>query len=78
MSGRNRVVRSIETPAGERCVDIFVRPDGRFGFAEYRRDVEDPRGWHPAGDFGDASFASAGDAFRAARRAVAWLGDVAG
>ncbi len=46
---KNRVLRSIETQEGERCVDFFIRPDGSFGFEEYRRDAEDRRGWFPIG-----------------------------
>lgn len=36
---RNKVLRSVETPDGDRCVDIFRRPDGTFGFAVFRREV---------------------------------------
>jgi len=28
----------------DRCVDVFARPDGTFGFEEFRRDPED-MGW---------------------------------
>jgi hypothetical protein len=44
MAHANRVLRSIETDDAARCVDLFVRPDGTFGFEEYRRDIEDGRG----------------------------------
>ena len=37
MAHANRVLRSIETDDGGRCVDLFARPDGTFGFEEYRR-----------------------------------------
>jgi hypothetical protein len=76
VSGRNRVVRSIETPSGERCVDIFLEPDGRFGFQECRRDAEDPQGWFPIGVVSDRAFETADAALAAAKIAVAWLGDV--
>jgi hypothetical protein len=42
-----RVVASFNSPAGDHCVDIFLRDDGTFGFEEYRRDPEDMRGWFP-------------------------------
>jgi len=42
-----RVIASFNNPAGDHCVDIFVRDDGTFGFEEYRRDPEDMRGWFP-------------------------------
>ena len=38
------VVASIENPQHDRCVDVFTRPDGSFGFEEFRRDAEDACG----------------------------------
>ncbi len=73
MSGRNVVIRSIESPDGLHCVDVFRRPDGGFGFAEYRRDPEDPSGWHPTGRQADVPSASAESALSEARRHVPWL-----
>lgn len=67
-----KVMRSIEAPGGERCVDLYRRPDGSWGFAEYRRDPEDPRGWAAIGIGGDG-FGSEAAALRAARAAVGWL-----
>ena len=75
MTGRNIVLQSINAPDGARCVDIFRRPDGRYGFEEYRRDPEDARGWFAIGGFGDRSFDDADAALRAARSRVAWLAD---
>jgi len=76
VTGRRRVVRSINNPSGERCVDIFVEPDGCFGFQEYRRDAEDPQGWFPIGVVSDRAFETADAALAAAKIAVAWLSDV--
>ena len=76
MAHENKVTRSINAPDGGRCVDIFRRPDNTFGFEEFRRDVEDPRGWFPIGGHGDRSFTTAEDAFLKALAAVAWLKDV--
>ena len=73
---KNRVLRSIETPEGERCVDFFIRPDGSFGFEEYRRDAEDGRGWFPIGFHAGKSFASEQEAEAKALAAVSWLKDV--
>lgn len=70
---RNRVLRSIETDGGERCVDIFVRPDGSAGFEEYRRDSEDHRGWFAIGFHADKVFAGEAEALTAALLAVGWL-----
>ena len=77
MAHENKVLRSIETPDGGRCVDLFVRPDGSYGFEEYRRDSEDGRGWYPIGYFAGQEFASEADALSAALRTVPWLEDYA-
>jgi hypothetical protein len=69
------VFESINAPDGERCVDIFRRVDGSFGFEEYRRDIEDRRGWFAIGGHADLRFDDAEAARRAAAAQVAWLGD---
>jgi hypothetical protein len=75
---RDLVLVSIETDGGERCVDIFQRPDGTFGFEEYRRDSEDGRGWFRLGSFGEKAFTCEAAARDAARRAIPWLPQVTG
>ena len=75
MAHVNRVLQSIELPDGTRCVDIFVRSDGTCGFEEYRRDVEDVRGWFPIGFHDGQIFETQLDALAAARAAVTWLAD---
>lgn len=75
MARKNRVLRSIEQDGGNRCVDLFVRPGGTFGFEEYRRDPEDGRGWFPIGCFAGGAFHSEAEALRAARAKVPWLAD---
>lgn len=77
MPARNRVVQSINLTGEQVCVDIFVRPDGSYGFEEYRRDAEDLRGWFRIGQFGDRRFNGSEAARAAARAAVPWLADVA-
>ena len=77
MAHENKVLRCIETPDGGRCVDLFVRPDGTFGFEEYRRDSEDGRGWFPIGFHQDEVFLSEADALKAALLSVAWLKEFA-
>ncbi len=77
MAHLNKVVRSINAPGGMLCVDIFRRPDGSFGFAQYRRDPEDGRGWQPIGGDGTERFSDAVAATEAARAAVPWLDDLA-
>ena len=75
MAGKNLVLKSISSRGEGRCVDIFMRPGGTFGFEEFRRDIEDARGWFPTGFFGDRIFASEEDALREARLKVPWLND---
>ncbi len=55
------------------CVDIFQRPDGTFGFDEYRRDAEDNRGWFSIGHHGGRVFETEDMALSDARKSVAWL-----
>ena len=69
---RNLVIQSIETADGDRCVDIFVRPDGSFGFEGYRRDKEDTSGWFPVTQFGDQRFSTLADALETASRHFPW------
>ena len=68
-------MKSINIGDEGRCVDIFMRPDGTFGFEEFRRDIEDDRGWYPIGFFGDQVFESEDEALCEARSKVAWLDD---
>lgn len=78
MRGKNTVLQSVNEPGGNRCVDIFRRPDGSFGFEECRRDSEDGRGWFVIGFFGDKVFRSAEAALEDAREQVAWFDDTIG
>ena len=68
-----RVVTSFDSPAGDHCVDIFVRDDGTFGFEEYRRDPEDMRGWFPLHRYSNQVFATDQDALAHAKATVAWM-----
>lgn len=73
MAHINKVMKSVNSPDGSHCVDIFVRPDGSFGFEEYRRDVEDPGGWFPIGHHATMTFQTEHAARQAAGRRVCWL-----
>ena len=57
-----------------RCVDIFTRPDGTYGFEEFRRDPEDMGAWTPVSYFSGRDYATESDALAAARGAISWLG----
>ena len=76
MAHVNKVMQSINDGDGLRCVDVFRRPDETFGFEEYRREAEDPRGWTAIGGHDRARFQTAETALAAARERVAWLESV--
>ena len=67
------VVESAENPQHDRCVDVFMRPDGSFGFEEFRRDAEDAGAWTPISYFSGLSHGSKGEALAAAAQQVPWL-----
>ena len=69
------VFRSVETVAADRCVDLFHRSDGSYGFEEFRRDVEDRGAWTPVAYYSGADYATEASALDAARREVSWLAD---
>jgi hypothetical protein len=70
------VSASHETTESNRCVDIFSRPDGTFGFEEFRRDPEDMGAWTPVSYFSGRQYDTEEEAVAAACEAVAWLGPV--
>jgi hypothetical protein len=70
------VLVSHQTADASRCVDIFARPDGSFGFEEFRRDPEDMGVWTPIGYFSGLEFTTEAGAADAARADVPWLGAV--
>ncbi len=67
------VFASLENDVHDRCVDLFRRPDGSFGFEEFRRDPEDAGGWTAVSYSCGRAFATREQAQDAAIRAVAWL-----
>ena len=73
---KNRVHQSIEAPGGTVCVDFFQRPDGSWGYEEYRRDAEDGAGWFMTGFMGESRYHSEAQARKAALQTVPWLADV--
>ncbi len=75
MAHTNKVLRSINLDGETICVDIFARPDGTYGFDEFRRDPEDGQGWYSIGHYGSAEFSSPDEALAEARRVVSWLDD---
>jgi hypothetical protein len=71
-----KVLASPSTAQADRCVDIFLRPDGTFGFEEFRRDPEDGGLWTPIAYFSGREYESEEAALAAARSCVAWLDGV--
>jgi hypothetical protein len=69
------VFDSVENDEHDRCVDLFSRPDGTFGFEEFRRDVEDTGIWTPVHYYSGIIYTAQRDALDAATRTVAWLSD---
>ena len=74
--GTRTVIASWNLDGDLRCVDLFRRADGSFGFEEYRRDPEDGRGWFAIGGHRAAAYGSAEAAEAAARNAVPWLAQI--
>ena len=68
-----KVIWSRNEPGGTLCVDLFQRPDGTFGFEEYRRDPESLEGWFPIGFYSTKVFPSQVETELAARQSVGWL-----
>jgi hypothetical protein len=66
---------SIENLEDDRCVDLFTRPDGSYGFEEFRRDVEDAGDWTPVQYYSGSAHTSREAALAAAMQSVSWLAD---
>jgi len=67
------VIASYQTVWADRCIDIFARPDGTFGFEEFRSDPEDMGAWTPMSSFAAGAYPTVAGAVTAARSAVPWL-----
>jgi hypothetical protein len=67
------VFDSLENAADNRYADAFARPDGSFGFEEFRREPEDQGAWMPVRYYSGASFASREAALASARQHIPWL-----
>jgi hypothetical protein len=70
------VLVSHQTAPADRCVDLFSRPDGTFGFEEFRRDPEDMGAWTPISYFSGLEYPTEPAALAAALQAVPWLRSV--
>jgi len=68
------VLASYQTEEANRCVDVFSRPNGTFGFEEFRRDPEDMGAWTPVSYFSGREYPTREDAIAAAKIGVPWVG----
>ena len=68
------VLASYQTEEVNRCVDVFSRPNGTFGFEEFRRDPEDMGAWTPVSYFSGREYPTLEDAVAAAKIGVLWVG----
>jgi hypothetical protein len=73
-----KVLVSHQSGEGDRCVDVFARPDGTFGFEEFRRDPEDLGEWTAVAYFSGRSYPTEDGARSAARHEVPWLARLLG
>jgi hypothetical protein len=73
-----KVLTSYQTTEADRCVDMFCRANGTFGYEEFRRDPEDRGAWTAISYFSDREFASEHDTLRSALTSVLWLGPLLG
>lgn len=69
------VFDSVENGQHDRCVDLFSRPDGSYGFEEFRRDPEDAGEWTPVAYHSAVRFETAETASAVARSVVPWLAE---
>ena len=67
------VLKSYQTSDGNRCVDVFRRPDGSFGFDEFRKDPEDMGTWTPVAYYAGTAYDTAEAALAEAVLRVWWL-----
>ena len=70
---KHTVLASIEDADGARCVDLFEREDGSFGFEQFRGELDGDSRWQSLERYSQLSFASGAEALRAAQQRVAWL-----
>ncbi|MDB0052642.1 hypothetical protein N9F04_02765 [Ascidiaceihabitans sp.] len=71
----NKVIRSVNLDGETICVDIFLRPEGTYGFDQFRRDPDDGRGWYSTGHHGEASLVTFDEVLAKAKTKVSWLSD---
>ena len=67
-----KIVKRIESGTGDRAIEIFLRPDGSYGFEEFRF-VQPENAWIPIGP-GTVPFHDSAETAEAdARGRIDWL-----
>jgi hypothetical protein len=70
-----KVVVSLETAKGDRCVDILCHDESKFSYRECQRDPDGGRGWRYQAEAEPVVFNSYEQALSAVRGSVGWLSD---
>jgi hypothetical protein len=68
------VLTSVASADGSRCVDVFARPHGGFGFEEFRSDPEDMGRWTAVAGHSALHCSTATEAATRGIETVTWLG----
>ncbi len=71
--GHDQVLASFEDADGARCVDVFARADGTFGFEQYRSELDGSSRWQSLNRFSELRFESGEEALSSAKQRVPWL-----
>jgi predicted ATPase len=71
--GQARVLASFEDADGARCVDVFERADGTFGFEQFRSELDGSSRWQSLHRFSQLRFESGEQALGSAKKRVPWL-----
>ena len=69
----SKVLASLESQDGTHCVDFFLRPDGTFGFEQFRAEYDGSNRWQSLGKHAQRSFATGREALEVAKQQVSWL-----
>ena len=70
------VLYSITDVTETRCLDFFSRDNKTYGFEEYRREIEDAKGWYSIGGYKNLIFKNPKTAMSFANERVIWFKEV--
>jgi len=69
---KTKVIKSYNNEDESMCVDIFVRPDGSWGFEQYRRDFEEGR-WFPISNYQSGTYSDESAVRKEAAKEISWF-----